>query len=595
MSRIGLKTKILLPIVLGAVSALGFCYRYVTQHGSYWYDQTLESALDLTAEMAVDTGLIALGLVSLIALTAAAWSLHHALRGLHQLLERVQRFADGDLAQPHLEVRSGDEIGRLSSGFNDLLNHIGGLVGQAEALVEDDLENSSLAKKIPGDLGDSLSAVADNMRRFARLAEGVARSDLEQIDGNRSLASSLNSLIRLIGEQENKIAQLEQELRRREAEAQVYDHEAQIQRKRDSVVLEQLTRSSSVLSGTVRQLSARSEELAERSLEQESVDLAAAAGGRLMDSSTAVSEHLDSLARLASLNTEELKRLANSITTVTQHSEQMNRFAGASTASVEELADALTQQADRTGNYSQSLPHMAEIGHKAGQLLRDAITGSKGIESQLVTLSGALDEMNRESEQINSLTAEIDDMADRVGLLALNAHIEAAKAGEDAGVAAIADEVRKLAKRTREAGANIDERLLTIRNETTKLSANLHAGTQEVGQGRELSARSSASLDQLTDGIENLAGLLEESNRATDDQTAGVEGLSYSSRAMGELTEQIQSAVGNQSEVMESLSRIANQMRQVVAQIAATAGEQSDNASQLASFIEEAADVSKQT
>ena len=119
----------------------------------------------------------------------------------------------------------------------------------------------------------------------------------------------------------------------------------------------------------------------------------------------------------------------------------------------------------------------------------------------LINPQKTVQELGKNSDQIGEIIQVIDDIADQTNLLALNAAIEAARAGEQGrGFAVVADEVRKLAERTTKATKEIAVMIKKIQNDTNGAVLSIMQGTQEVEKGKELANKAGDSLKQIIIG-----------------------------------------------------------------------------------------------
>jgi methyl-accepting chemotaxis protein len=149
------------------------------------------------------------------------------------------------------------------------------------------------------------------------------------------------------------------------------------------------------------------------------------------------------------------------------------------------------------------------------------VRGMDAIVERVRRSSASITSLGARSEQIGEIIAVIEDIADQTNLLALNAAIEAARAGEQGrGFAVVADEVRALAERTTKATREIGEMIKGIQGETRTAVKEMEEGVHEVETGAELSQKSGRSLEEILERINDVTLQINQIATAAEEQTA---------------------------------------------------------------------------
>ncbi len=185
-------------------------------------------------------------------------------------------------------------------------------------------------------------------------------------------------------------------------------------------------------------------------------------------------------------------------------------------AAVEEMTKAIlenSQNANRAVEIAQRAREAAEHG---GAIVDDSIREMQAIASVVRGAADTVGHLGQSSEEIGEIINVIDDIADQTNLLALNAAIEAARAGEQGrGFAVVADEVRKLAERTTKATKEITTMIKQIQADTQGAVSSMHDGTTKVDGGIALVEKAGASLREIVESSQGVSTTVSENAAAS--------------------------------------------------------------------------------
>jgi methyl-accepting chemotaxis protein len=295
---------------------------------------------------------------------------------------------------------------------------------------------------------------------------------------------------------------------------------------------------SRLITGSLRPVAARAKEIAANDLTGS--PLSVRSNDELGDLTTSMNTMSESLRRM-------IAELTNSAQEVAAASTQI-------AASSEEISAGLNQQQSQVTQISSAAEEMsaaaADIARKAADANTEADAAGNAAESGASTVEGtvagmrriadavnatgtSVHELGKRGEQIGQIINVISDIADQTNLLALNAAIEAARAGEHGrGFAVVADEVRKLAERTVKATEEVSSSIKAIQDETTQAVSRMQACTGEVDSGVNAANEAGQSLREIVSkaqavgaGIRSIAAAAEEQSAATEQVTRSVESI----------------------------------------------------------------------
>jgi len=162
--------------------------------------------------------------------------------------------------------------------------------------------------------------------------------------------------------------------------------------------------------------------------------------------------------------------------------------------------DMVSREAEQSAQGSEETA--SAVGHGI-DALKNTLKSMRAIEKSVTDTYAVVDQLSEHSEQIDVIIDLIDDIASRVNILALNASIEATKAGEfESGFMVVANEIRTLAKNTAEATRRVTERIVAVKNSIGEVQKGMQAGLKEVNQTVVLTDRSGESLNEIKNLVE---------------------------------------------------------------------------------------------
>ena len=239
---------------------------------------------------------------------------------------------------------------------------------------------------------------------------------------------------------------------------------------------------------------------------------------------------------------------------------------------VDGIRSTVTEMASTVGDIAQHSSSTASRGRSAaeqavsgGRIVQSTIAGMEEISNRVGEAAQAVEGLRAQSQQIDAIVRTIHDIADQTNLLALNAAIEAARAGEQGrGFAVVADEVRKLAERTTAATGEISAMISAIHVSINQTVETIGQGAQTAGSGVAMAREAGAALDEIVAGSTEMTRLIDEIAHTTDRQQHNVQQVEQSIARIADLIGDIRDAVGEGASRADNLASVAESLHRSI-------------------------------
>jgi methyl-accepting chemotaxis protein len=305
-----------------------------------------------------------------------------------------------------------------------------------------------------------------------------------------------------------------------------------------------------------------------------------AAGDELNDTASVLSSKVDEVSG-------SIEQMVRSVKQVGSTAEGLSDAAAETSSSMEEMASAMRavdNTAELTANLSNDVVSLAESGQ---QKVSETIQGMEAIRDATDAAERVIRGLGSRAMEIGGILDVIDDVADETNLLALNAAIIAAQAGEHGrAFSVVADEIKELADRVLASTKEIGGLIRSVQEESDNAVGAIEAGSASVATGVERSAEAGSALEEITraaresgDRIGQIVGAVREQTKATTHVVGLMEGVRTG-------VEQISMAGSEQDRANEVVYRSAVTMREVAQQVRRTTEEQSRGFSRIRESVE---------
>ena len=273
----------------------------------------------------------------------------------------------------------------------------------------------------------------------------------------------------------------------------------------------------------------------------------------------AASEELTASAEQAA---HAVQQVAGSVTEVAAGADRQLAVAREATTEVDTLARELAGASQRAGEVRKSVERTSQAAESGGEAIGKAIRQMQALDTTVTHSAQVVAKLGERSQEIGQIVDTISGIAGQTNLLALNAAIEAARAGEQGrGFAVVADEVRKLAEQSQEAAGRIASLIGEIQGETGRAVEAMNKGTAEVKEGTVVAGQAGAAFEEIVGLIrkanEEVAAIttaIEQTVNGSGRIVHAVEDMQTVSRGTADQTQTVAAATEEQAASMEEIA-----------------------------------------
>lgn len=375
-----------------------------------------------------------------------------------------------------------------------------------------------------GSIGDLFSNVG--LGDFEARAEVTSNDELGEMAGN--LNSMLDNTLNLIQSQEEK----------------------------DSI------------QGAIQKLLTEVADVADGDLTAEA-EVTADMTGAIADSFNYMIEQLRTIITDVQDTTLQVSSAASEIQATTEHlaagSESQSEQIVNTSSAIDEMAVSIQQVSENANAAAEVAGQALSTAQQGNQAVQRTIQGMGGIRQQVQETAKRIKRLGESSQEIGEIVQLIGDIADRTSILALNASIQAAMAGEAGrGFAVVAEEVERLAERSAEATKQIEGLIKGIQSETTEAVTAMEETTREVVSGSSVANDAGRSLEEIGEVSNRLAELINSISMAARQQARGSESVAHAMGQISDVTQQTASGTKQAAVSIRNLVDLADNLRESV-------------------------------
>jgi twitching motility protein PilJ len=236
-------------------------------------------------------------------------------------------------------------------------------------------------------------------------------------------------------------------------------------------------------------------------------------------------------------------------------------------SAVEELTVSMKQVSNNAEASAEAARRALDAAEQGNRSVHDTLDGMQRIRSSVQATAKRIKALGDRSLEISEIVNVINDITEQTNLLALNAAIEAARAGEAGrGFAVVADEVRKLAEHSRNATKDIAALIKAIQAETNDAVVVMEEGTKEVEIGAKLADQAGKALEAISTVVRQSAELVQEISLASKQQVRGTEGVANAMQIISNITRQTSQGARQTARTVEQLVHMSEQLNEALSQ-----------------------------
>ncbi len=245
---------------------------------------------------------------------------------------------------------------------------------------------------------------------------------------------------------------------------------------------------------------------------------------------------------------------------------QQSEAAAAMAAAVEQMTVSITHVSDSARDAHGVTAQTGQLSQEGDRAIGETVAEMQRIAATVSEAAQTIREMGENSERISSIIGVIREVAEQTNLLALNAAIEAARAGEQGrGFAVVADEVRKLAERTAKATTEISDMVVAVQSSANHAVASMSGTVTRVDEGVRLARRTSESMLAINDGAQRVVGVVTDISSALKEQSTVSNDIAANVENIARMSEENSAASRATAETAGRLEALAGESRRAIA------------------------------
>lgn len=270
---------------------------------------------------------------------------------------------------------------------------------------------------------------------------------------------------------------------------------------------------------------------------------------------------------------EDAVKLTSGVQSLSSMTEQLSSdarlqsdTASSTAATIEEITVSINHIADHTRDADRNVQETGRLSELSAGAVSEVADEVRNAADSVNNLAGVMGELDQSSQQISTIVRVIKEIADQTNLLALNAAIEAARAGEQGrGFAVVADEVRKLAERTATATVEISSMINSMRSQSEHALSRMNQTHAAVTHSVNKAADAASQIRSIRERMDEVVSRVREIAGAASEQSAATTEMAHAAERISQMAQAGDSSIRLARSVSDDLSMLASELRAMIA------------------------------